>query len=989
MRPPEALSELTPNAVPDTGEGHVASTSAEAPAASVLTTTLLASIEHRLASLTAPNPADLPYTDAPLLYVIDLAASIDQQVTVVTVMHQRRIKGGGLTKPKTIDLSVDDVTYATGVDRRWLALLLGGARRDGDATISAHDGFGRRRPATFLLPAPLAQELLPQIARMARAWLRPVASADPIPLSWDDGDAWRFRLRVAETESQFEIDGEFHRDQSRMRLDEPFLVIGPGLVAMRRTLARFETDDQIAFAPELRQRHPIAIPRADGARLAWLLARSGVPAATLPEALHSIDVRLPPAPWFSLERTADGTTLLGHISFDYDGTRVHPHIDTAIVFDRQRGRVIHRNLEAEAAAIDRVLALGLSPATDARDSAYVHLDDVTAVVQALMTDGWHVQVDGARYRLPGSVHLAVSSGIDWFDLSATVSYASDRVPLTEILDALRDGAQAIPLGDGTMGLLPEEWLRQYAAITATGTVDGDRIRFSRAQGALVDALLAERESEAEVQVDATFARVRRELASFAHITPLDPEPSFTGTLRPYQCEGLGWFSFLRQFGFGGCLADDMGLGKTIMVLALLDSRRVAPPAGTDIRRPSLVVVPRSLVGNWQEEAARFTPDLRVLDAAHAKRSIDAETLAGYDVVLVTYGTLRRDIAGLAEIEFDYVVLDEAQTIKNAGTAAAKAARLLRGRHRLALSGTPIENHLGELWSLFEFLNPGVLGRAKMFDRAAAASGHDAAHLLSRGLRPFILRRTKAQVATELPPRTEQTILCELDVHERALYDGLRRHYRQTLLSRVNREGIGKSQLHVLEALLRLRQAACHGGLVDAARQKDSSAKFDVLIPRLQELADEGHKAIVFSQFTSLLALLREQLDAAKLTYEYLDGRTRNREQRVERFQTDPSVPLFLISLKAGGLGLNLTAAAYVFLLDPWWNPAVEAQAIDRTHRIGQTQEVFAYRLIARDTVEEKVLELQQSKRDLADAVLSADAVGLRHLEREDLELLLS
>jgi superfamily II DNA or RNA helicase len=969
-----------PDALPDQLDAEEQTPTGESPDA------VLTAIEHRLSSSTAPPPEDLPYTDAPLLYVIDLPASLTEDMTVLTVMHQRRIRGGGLTKPKTIDLSIDDVTYATGVDRRWLAVLQGGARHAGDGDRAM---LGLRRPATFLLPGPLAQELLPPIARMARAWLKTSRDADPIPLSWDEGDPWRFRLRVTESGGHFAIDGELYRDQARVRITEPFLFAGTGLVAMRRTLARFEGDDQAAFVPALRRTCPIVVPRSDAPRLAWLLARGGVPPDALPAALHSIDIQLPPSPWLSLGRTAEAQTLLGQVSFDYDGTRVRPRGDGAIVFDRPRGRVIHRDLEAEARAIDRLFALGLSAASDDRDSVYVHLDDVTTVAQALMTDGWNVQVDGTRYRLPGSVHLSVTSGIDWFDLSATVSYATDRVPLTTILDALRDGTPAILLGDGTMGVLPEEWLQQYAAIVATGAVEGDRIRFSRAQGALVDALLAEREAEAEVQVDATFARVRRELASFSHITPIDPEPSFTGQLRPYQREGLGWFSFLRQFGFGGCLADDMGLGKTIMVLALLDSRRSAAVAPDDVSRPSLVVVPRSLVGNWIDEATRFTPALRVLDAAHAKRSVDAATLAGYDAVLVTYGTLRRDIAELSEIEFDYVVLDEAQTIKNAGTAAAKAARLLKGRHRLALSGTPIENHLGELWSLFEFLNPGVLGRAKMFERAAAASGHDAAHLLSRGLRPFILRRTKAQVATELPPRTEQTILCELDTHERALYDGLRRHYRQTLLARVNREGIAKSRMHVLEALLRLRQAACHGGLVDEAKQKDSSAKFDVLIPRLQELVDEGHKAIVFSQFTSLLALLREQLDAAQLKYEYLDGRTRNREERVERFQTDAEVPLFLISLKAGGLGLNLTAAAYVFLLDPWWNPAVEAQAIDRAHRIGQTREVFAYRLIARDTVEEKVLELQQSKRDLADAVLSADAVGLRHLEREDLELLLS
>jgi SNF2 family DNA or RNA helicase len=358
---------------------------------------------------------------------------------------------------------------------------------------------------------------------------------------------------------------------------------------------------------------------------------------------------------------------------------------------------------------------------------------------------------------------------------------------------------------------------------------------------------------------------------------------------------------------------------------------------------------------------------------------------------VTYGTLRRDIQALSQVEFDYVVLDEAQAIKNAATVAAKAARLLRSHHRLALSGTPIENHLGELWSLFEFLNPGVLGRSAAFQRVTAttSAGDDTARVLSRGLRPFILRRTKAQVAQDLPARTEQTIFCELSPKERALYDGLRRHYRAALLGRVARDGIAKSKMHVLEGLLRLRQAACHPALIDALRASDSSAKFDVLLPRLHEVRAEGHKAIVFSQFTTLLGLLRKALDADGVRYEYLDGKTKDRTARVERFQNDPSLGLFLISLKAGGLGLNLTAADYVFLLDPWWNPAAEAQAIDRAHRIGQVREVFAYRLIAKDTVEEKVLTLQQSKRALADAVLSADAVGLRHLQREDLELLLS
>jgi SNF2 family DNA or RNA helicase len=540
------------------------------------------------------------------------------------------------------------------------------------------------------------------------------------------------------------------------------------------------------------------------------------------------------------------------------------------------------------------------------------------------------------------------------------------------------------LDDGSVGLLPEEWLRRYAAIAGFGSADGDSIRFGRSQVALLDALLA---AQPAIAYDETFARLRSELHTFEGIRPEDPPRSFRGTLREYQREALGWFDFLRRFQFGGCLADDMGLGKTVMVLALLDARRQMN--GRDGRLPSIVVVPRSLVFNWRDEAARFSPKLRIADYTGVQR--DPTSLGGADVVLTTYGTLRRDAARLTGIEFDYAILDEAQAIKNAATASAKSARLLRARHRLALSGTPIENHLGELWSLFEFLNPGLLGTAKAFQDASLARLREDDNLewLSRSLRPFILRRTKEQVAPELPRRTEQTLQCELEPSQRRHYDELRAHYRQTLLTRIARDGVNRSKMQILEALLRLRQAACHSGLIDPARAHEPSAKFEVLIPRLLEVIAEGHKALVFSQFTSLLALLRPRLDSLNTPYEYLDGRTRDRAARVDRFQTDANCPLFLISLKAGGLGLNLTAAEYVFLLDPWWNPAVEAQAIDRAHRIGQSRHVFAYRLLARDTVEEKVAELQQSKRDLADAILKADAGFVRSLKAEDLEMLLS
>jgi SNF2 family DNA or RNA helicase len=343
-----------------------------------------------------------------------------------------------------------------------------------------------------------------------------------------------------------------------------------------------------------------------------------------------------------------------------------------------------------------------------------------------------------------------------------------------------------------------------------------------------------------------------------------------------------------------------------------------------------------------------------------------------------------------DVEFDYVVLDEAQSIKNAGSQAAKACRLLRARHRLALTGTPVENHIGELWSIFEFLNPGQLGSAARLKRfLSGGRGGSAAEVVARAVRPFLLRRTKSQVLSDLPEKTEQTIFCELGETQRKAYDELREHYRQELSGRIGKMGIGRSRIAVLEALLRLRQTACHPGLVDAARIDEPAAKLETLLEQLGEVLAEGHKVLVFSQFTSFLSIVRRQLDARSVAYEYLDGKTTDRQARVAHFQEDPDCRLFLVSLKAGGQGLNLTAADYIYILDPWWNPAVEAQAVDRAHRIGQTRPVFAYRLIARDTVEEKILALQDRKRDLAESIVRADENMISTLTPEDVELLLS
>ena len=524
-------------------------------------------------------------------------------------------------------------------------------------------------------------------------------------------------------------------------------------------------------------------------------------------------------------------------------------------------------------------------------------------------------------------------------------------------------------------------------LAGLGSNKDDRLRFSRSLAGLLDALLA---AEPAVTVDAVFENMRQELRGFAGVSEANPTAEFRGELRGYQRDGLGWLHFLRRFGFGGCLADDMGLGKTIQVLALLESRR-------EVRRndeqnsppPALVVVPRSLVFHWKEEAARFTPKLSILDHTGVTRLKPGDHFDNYDVVLTTYGTLRSDAVHFKNQRFDYCILDEAQAIKNSRTLSAKAVRLLKADHRLAMSGTPVENHLGELWSLFDFLNPGMLGSASVFSSAGKDPDERTRMVLAKALRPFILRRTKAQVATELPEKTEQTIYCDLEGNDKKLYDELRDYYRARLLKRDAGDGSGQFKFQVLEALLRLRQAACHPGLLDKKKIDEPSAKVDTLLDQLDQVLEENHKALVFSQFTSLLAIVRRRLDRDKIPYMYLDGRTHDRQARVEQFQNDANVKLFLISLKAGGLGLNLHAAEYVYLLDPWWNPAVETQAIDRAHRIGQTRQVFAYRLIARDTVEEKVVELQKTKRDLADAIITADNSLLRNLTRDDLALLLS
>ncbi len=935
-----------------------------------------------------------------LLYVITAGSGASGPLTIDLVTREPK-KKGGWKKPGVPRLTRAALSRLPDPrDRHILGLLSGISDANEFLYLNSYETL----PTGFRVRGPFALITIPAIAATGRCMLR-LSSADTelLPLVWDEGEPWRFEARLSrEGAKKCVIGGCLSRGEEVMDLSAPALV-SSDFVVTRDRIMRLAGGTPWEWISSLRRLKTIEGPAGEIEQiLAALIEHPLTVPVRVPEDLKYQEVRPVPRPCLTIRSVKQPYAsapdyLRAELSFDYDGRRVPAWPEARGVYDASTRIFLVRDREAEHSAKEFARQNGFVEQTGPEWSAdpngmTVLPKKLPEAARACLDAGWHVEAEGKIFRRPGAMRVEVSSGVDWFELHGEIAYGETTAKLPALLAALRRGEKMVRLDDGTYGLLPEEWLSRFGQIAGLGTAATDHVRFRRNQAGLLDALLA---TQPEVSCDERFARTREELRHFEGIRAAEQPSGFRGQLRDYQREGIGWMDFLRRFGFGGCLADDMGVGKTAQVLALLEHRRSARAAnghGGDGAPcgPSLVVLPKSLVFNWKQEAARFTPELRVLDHTGLARNVNA--FRDYDVILTTYGTLRRDAAEFKDLEFDYIVLDEAQAIKNADTESAKAARLLRGRNRLALSGTPVENHLGELWSIFEFLNPGMLGAASVFKMSGGAArnpSEETRRLLAHALRPFILRRTKEQVARELPSKSEQTIFCELDGPQRKLYNELRTHYRNSLLNHVAARGLAKSKIQVLEALLRLRQAACHPGLLDPKRRSDSSAKLEVLTSRLIEVVEEGHKALVFSQFTSLLSIVQERLDEAGIVYEYLDGATRDRQQRVERFQNDPDCGLFLISLKAGGLGLNLTAAEYVFLLDPWWNPAVEAQAVDRAHRIGQTRQVFAYRLIARDTVEEKVLQLQNSKRDLANAIISQDNSVIRNLQAEDLELLLS
>lgn len=947
----------------------------------------------------------LSHAGRELLYFIDVPTTLQQGALVLEVLQRELKADGKWGKPRNQRIPLAQIAHLPNVADRQILSLLVGAKEQSEWLVTSFDYA--TAPTRYRLSEPMLHAVLPLVCSTGRCHLRLEEEADLLetPLIWES-EKWKFELEIGRSvsdEGHYQISGALRRSDERMPLATPIMLLAGGVMFTKATVTPLDDSGAFYWLGLLRQVGSFQVPLNEGLELLdKVLSLPDVPPLELPDELKFETVSDAPKRMLKVrpgDRQRGDTSsrmLRGTLAFDYGGTVLDAGLPKRGVFDAIHKRYVVRDVNSERDAAERLRQLGFRAEYNPqrRTTEFrISPNNLPRAVRLLVEDGWRVEAEGKLFRQPGKMFLEVKSNVDWFELHGRIDFGSATAHLPELLAAIRRGQNTVLLDDGSYGMLPEDWLEKYGFLVGLGSEEQDHLRFAKTQVGMLDALLA---AQPEASFDAQFRRIREEICRFDGIEAMPEPQTFVGELRPYQREGVGWLHFLRRFGFGGCLADSMGLGKTAQTLALLESRRTQRETGytngAGVPPPSLVVAPRSLIFNWRQEAQKFTPRMRVLEHTGVERARSVEKFGDFDLILTTYGTLRRDAVMFKDFEFDYVILDEAQAIKNATSESAKAARLLKARHRLALSGTPVENHLGELWSLFEFLNPGMLGSSSVFQLTGAAARNpdpEARELLARGLRPFILRRTKEKVAHDLPPKLEQTIFCEMEEKQRKLYEELRDHYRQSLLGMIESGGINRAKMQILEALLRLRQIACHPGLLDEQKITEPSAKIDTFIPQLLEVLDNGQKVLVFSQFTSLLAIVKDRLDLQGVNYEYLDGRTRDRQARVERFQNDPECKLFLISLKAGGLGLNLTAAEYVFLLDPWWNPAVEAQAIDRAHRIGQTRRVFAYRLITKDTVEEKVLQLQETKRELADAIINADNSLIRTLERKDLELLLS
>jgi non-specific serine/threonine protein kinase len=953
-----------------------------------------AAINHLLpldSPSTMPRRAAAPWRIAYLLNIHN------DQRSIVPV-RIRTLKSGADAKPSLLkQYNRDDGEHFDLIDRILLEKINGRfsslvAEKNGFALSPAYFNFGAMEND------PMMTDLLTLL--QGREVYRSKKDGMPgvrLEVAVDEG---RIRLEIKEDKHGLDIFLTLRFRERDIDMTECIVICKTPLWLLHDTII-FRADgaagDQVLAFQKMKR---IAVPAADREKF----LRTGLP-LLLPyyavncqhDFLQTVDVD--PVPRLYLRERSGRLAI--ELRFHYQEFELLPihHTPFNGEYNALRGKAIHilRRHEKEKEFCKILSDAGVveSEADDVEDGTIVYYTPKKSPLEWLAVElpkfraaGFEIfgQENLKRYRLRlggSNAVVKVSSGIEWFDIKIDAEFEQTHASMEAIARALQKKERFVKLEDGSYGILPEAWVQKFHRVLALASPVDDSIRLSRTQTMIIDDLVAE---FGEPIADDEYKKFRARLKSFDSIHEYPLPQHMTGSLRPYQQAGYQWMRFLQDFKFGGILADDMGLGKTIQTLAILQDARERRIEGV-----SLVVVPTSLVFNWENEAHRFAPDLRVYSHRGTQRRKKKDMFDNIDLVITSYGILRRDIEFLKDFHFHYVILDESQNIKNHLSVNAKAARLLNADYRLALSGTPVENNLGELWSQFAFLNPGMLGSLRSFTENYARPierdhNTECAETLQRLLYPFILRRTKEIVAGELPPKQESIVYCEMESEQRTAYAHWREYYRRAVTKSIETVGLYKSKMKVLEGLTMLRQVCCHPSMVDQ-HYHGSSGKFETFIDMLDGILAEGHKALVFSQYVKMLKILRRHCDSREMVYEYLDGQTRDREERVNRFQNDDSVRLFLISLKAGGTGLNLTGADYVFHFDPWWNPAVEMQATDRTHRIGQKKKVFSYKLITKDTVEEKILLLQEKKKELVRDIITTDSGVMKSLTKEDVDAL--
>lgn len=685
--------------------------------------------------------------------------------------------------------------------------------------------------------------------------------------------------------------------------------------------------------------------------------------------------------------------LLAELRFAYhDGTVEFTKSDNNPVrmIAQQDGRIyrIHRSKVREMTVVSRMHEFELvqyqtgffTPECDPRIWTLHELPRLAAEGFEIYGQD-NLKTSNARKTVP-KLSVSIKSDSSGFDCSVEISYDGISATLASIIKAIRDGSKFVLLSDGTSGILPQEWIDKFTSLFAAFDADPEEksLKVKTSHVALAGMLY----DMADIRKgDSEFIEKRGLFETFKGVEKCSLPKDFIASMRPYQLAGYEWFYFLKKFNFNGCLADDMGLGKTVQTLAFLQKEKESCA-----QHPTLVIVPTSLLFNWQREAEKFAPSLQILCLHGASRNRYYDVAEMADVILTSYGTVLRDIDILSKKQFHYIILDEAQVIKNPASRISRALRHLRSGYRIALSGTPIENNLSELWSLFSFLNPGMLGTFRNFATnfikpIEKEMNENAAEVLRRLLFPYILRRTKQQVAKELPPKNEIVLYAEMLPKQKTVYDITREIFLGRIESSFQNEDSEKTRFKILEGMLRLRQICCHPQMIDPSFSGDSG-KFKLIEDSIIDVTSGGHRVLVFSQFVKALEIMKLRIAEKGIHSEILTGATSDRQAVVDRFQKKDGAPVFFISLKAGGTGLNLTAADYVIHMDPWWNPSAENQASDRAYRIGQTRTVFVYKMITRNSIEERVLQMQDRKKKLMSSIIHTEKTFFKQLTRDDI-----